>query len=91
MTRSVRHILAAPAALLTLMVTAASTPSVSWVSDAEYEATCHSDAVIPTEEWDRIRGGEWDQLYDKMILTKTEPTKSGATKARNVVLCKTIH
>ncbi|GLX03319.1 UNVERIFIED_ORG: hypothetical protein FHR35_003282 [Microbispora rosea subsp. rosea] len=86
MTRSSGRILTAPVALLTLMVTAASAPSVSWVSSPEYEAVCHPDAR--NEEWDPKRSGEWNRPFD--IHRRIELTRHGAIKMRNIVLCRTI-
>lgn len=85
MTRSSRHILAAPAALLTLMVTAASAPPVASVSNAEYQAVCHPYAR--NETWDPKRRGEWNRPFD--IHRRIELTEPG-TKVRNIVLCRTI-
>jgi hypothetical protein len=85
MTRSSRHILAAPAALLTLMVAAASAPPVASVSNAEYEAVCHPYAR--NEAWDPKHRGEWNRSFDiQRGIGLTEPR----TKVRNIVLCRTI-
>jgi hypothetical protein len=83
MTESAKRALAAPAALLALLVTGASTPLTSWVSDAEYEATCHS--------YEAERSGEWTRRYADYIPTGIGPPAPEAVKVRNIVLCKTIH
>ncbi|MEU7884439.1 hypothetical protein AB0B54_02965 [Microbispora bryophytorum] len=73
-------------ALLILMVTAASAPAVSWVSNAEYEAVCHPDAR--NEKWDFKRSREWNRPFD--IRRRIELLRPGAIKIRNIVLCRTI-
>ncbi|GII03008.1 hypothetical protein Pta02_50160 [Planobispora takensis] len=82
MTRSVKRALAASAALLTLPVAGASTPFDSWVSNAEYEATCRP--------YEAGLSGEWNRHNADHTPAGTGPPKPEAAEVRNIVLCKTI-
>lgn len=83
MTRWAVRVLAAPAALLTLMVIGASAPLDSWVSEAEYEAACHP--------YEAERGAEGNRRYADDTSASVVPSRPEEPRVRNIVLCKTIH
>ncbi|GAA3139702.1 hypothetical protein GCM10010466_33500 [Planomonospora alba] len=65
------------------MVTGASTPLDSWVSEAEYEAICHP--------YETERGAEGNRRYADDTSAPVVPPRPGAARVRNIVLCTTIN
>lgn len=82
MARWALRALAAPATLLTLMVTGASAPLDSWVSEAAYEAACHP--------YETEHSTEGNQHYANDTSTPVVPPRP-ESRVRIIVLCKTIN